>query len=245
MGSIVGMRAAARHPRIAITRAIAACSRPPQPTPGPTVDSHVRLPLRVPRQPPANRPLDETSRTSAIFRSCRWQLILVSSAATRQSRSRCARPTGPRLPRPARKNLERVHPTGLCRSLWRLVAHRMRIMFSGLLASGLLCAGIATAQPCAKPADVFAFAVASLKSKLMVTALTCNQQDRYNDFVQRFRGDLMTQERAPARLLCPRIRWRPRAAGARRLHHQPGEHPFGNRHPAGHVVLPDERRHLR
>jgi len=72
----------------------------------------------------------------------------------------------------------------------------MRVMFSGLLASGLLCAGIAAAQPCAKPPDVFAFAVASLKSKLMVTALTCNQQDRYNDFVQHFRGNLMTQEHA-------------------------------------------------
>ena len=72
----------------------------------------------------------------------------------------------------------------------------MRIMFSGLLAAGLLCAGIASAQQCAKPADVSAFDIAGLKSKLMVTALTCNQQDRYNEFVQRFRSDLMSQERA-------------------------------------------------
>ena len=72
----------------------------------------------------------------------------------------------------------------------------MRIMFSGLVAAGLLCAGIASAQQCAKPADVSAFDIASLKSKLMVTALTCNQQDRYNEFVQRFRSDLMSQERA-------------------------------------------------
>ena len=41
-----------------------------------------------------------------------------------------------------------------------------------------------------------AFDIAGLKSKLMVTALTCNQQDRYNEFVLRFRGDLMAQERA-------------------------------------------------
>ena len=60
----------------------------------------------------------------------------------------------------------------------------MRTMVSAVLATGLLSAGIAAAQPCAKPADVTAFDVASLKSKLMVTALTCNQQDRYNDFVQ-------------------------------------------------------------
>ena len=73
---------------------------------------------------------------------------------------------------------------------------RMRISCSPSLAAGLLCAGIAGAQPCAKPADVSAFDIAGLKSKLMVTALTCNQQDRYNDFVQRFRSELMAHERA-------------------------------------------------
>jgi hypothetical protein len=72
----------------------------------------------------------------------------------------------------------------------------MHVMFSGLLAAGLLCTGIASAQPCAKPADVSAFDIAGLKSKLMVTALTCNQQERYNEFVQRFRSDLMTHDRA-------------------------------------------------
>jgi hypothetical protein len=72
----------------------------------------------------------------------------------------------------------------------------MRTMFSGLLAAGLLCAGIASADQCARPADVSAFDIAGLKSKLMVTALTCSQQDRYNEFVQRFRSDLMSQERA-------------------------------------------------
>ena len=30
----------------------------------------------------------------------------------------------------------------------------------------------------------------------MVTALSCNQQSRYNDFVQRFRSDLLAHERA-------------------------------------------------
>jgi hypothetical protein len=41
-----------------------------------------------------------------------------------------------------------------------------------LLTVGLSCAGIAYAQPCAKPADVSPFDIAGLKSKLMVTALT-------------------------------------------------------------------------
>ena len=72
----------------------------------------------------------------------------------------------------------------------------MHTMFSGLLAAGVLCAGIASAEQCAKPADASAFAIAGLKSKLMITALTCSQQDRYNEFVQRFRSDLVSQERA-------------------------------------------------
>ena len=72
----------------------------------------------------------------------------------------------------------------------------MRMMSMSLLATGLLSGGMALAEPCAKPADVNAFDVAGLKSKLMVTAITCSQQDRYNDFVQRFRGELIAQERA-------------------------------------------------
>jgi hypothetical protein len=72
----------------------------------------------------------------------------------------------------------------------------MRAMVSAALLAGPLFAGIAAAQPCARPADLTALEVASLKSKLMVTAITCSQQDRYNDFVQRFRSDLMAHERA-------------------------------------------------
>ncbi len=72
----------------------------------------------------------------------------------------------------------------------------MRATLYALTAAGLLSAGLAAAEPCARPTDVAALQVASLKSKLMVTALTCNQQDRYNDFVQRFRSDLLSQERA-------------------------------------------------
>lgn len=72
----------------------------------------------------------------------------------------------------------------------------MRVLSLSLIATGLLSAGMAAAEPCARPADLTAFDIAGLKSKLMVTALTCNQQDRYNDFVQRFRGELTTHERA-------------------------------------------------
>jgi hypothetical protein len=72
----------------------------------------------------------------------------------------------------------------------------MRLLFPSLLVASLACAGIAGAQPCTRPADVSAFDVAALKTKLMVTALTCNRQDRYNEFVLRFRGDLIAHERA-------------------------------------------------
>lgn len=71
----------------------------------------------------------------------------------------------------------------------------MRSISSGLIAGLLLGAGIAAAEPCARPADVTAFDVAGLKSKLMVTAITCSQQDQYNAFVQRFRTELVTHER--------------------------------------------------
>jgi len=65
-----------------------------------------------------------------------------------------------------------------------------------LLAAGILTAPLAVAQPCTRPADRAAFDVAGLKSQLMVTALTCGERDKYNDFVTRFRPDLMRHEHA-------------------------------------------------
>ena len=71
----------------------------------------------------------------------------------------------------------------------------MRLVFSGLAAVALT-ASIASAQPCARPADMSAFDVAGLKSHLMVIALSCGRQDRYNDFIHRYQSDLMGHERA-------------------------------------------------
>jgi hypothetical protein len=71
---------------------------------------------------------------------------------------------------------------------------RMRLLI--LLAAGTLSAPLAFAQPCARPADRAAFDVAGLKSQLMVTALSCDERDKYNDFVIRFRSDLMRHEHA-------------------------------------------------
>jgi hypothetical protein len=65
---------------------------------------------------------------------------------------------------------------------------------SGALAILLLLSQPAWADPCARPAELSAFDVAKLKSQLMVTALACDVRDRYNDFVLRFRTDLMAKE---------------------------------------------------
>lgn len=70
------------------------------------------------------------------------------------------------------------------------------IFFSAPLLATLLGTSLAAAPDCARPADQAAFDVASLKSQLMVTALTCDMRDQYNAFVLRFRADLMVQERA-------------------------------------------------
>ena len=48
---------------------------------------------------------------------------------------------------------------------------------------------------CARPADKSALDIAGLKSELMVIALECDARDRYNDFVNRFKTDLMREER--------------------------------------------------
>ncbi len=71
----------------------------------------------------------------------------------------------------------------------------MRILVSGLLAAALLSGHMADAQ-CVRPGDLPAFDVTALKSKLMVTALTCGEQDKYNAFVTKYRPELTSQDKA-------------------------------------------------
>ena len=53
----------------------------------------------------------------------------------------------------------------------------------------------AAAAHCAPTrADSEAFDVSGLKSELMVTALSCNEQDRYNAFIAKFHPDLIAEE---------------------------------------------------
>ncbi len=64
------------------------------------------------------------------------------------------------------------------------------------LAAVLFAPGLAAAaEPCARPADKGAFDVAALKSRLMITALTCNAHDQYNDFVSHYRVALDQQDK--------------------------------------------------
>ncbi|GBQ61940.1 hypothetical protein AA103196_0178 [Ameyamaea chiangmaiensis NBRC 103196] len=74
---------------------------------------------------------------------------------------------------------------------WRLAA--AGAAFGGLLASTLAPVAHAAGTCGVTPAHE-AFDVQGLKSELMVTALSCSQQDRYNAFVAKFRAHLMDEE---------------------------------------------------
>lgn len=69
----------------------------------------------------------------------------------------------------------------------------MRMLVSGLLAIGLT-SNIAAAQ-CVRPGDYPAFDVTALKTKLMVTALTCSADDKYNAFITRYRPELASHDK--------------------------------------------------
>ena len=71
----------------------------------------------------------------------------------------------------------------------------MRMLVSGLLAVGLVASHAAAAQ-CVRPADYPAFDVTALKTKLMVTALTCSADEKYNAFITKYRPELESQDKA-------------------------------------------------
>jgi len=52
-----------------------------------------------------------------------------------------------------------------------------------------------TAPWCARPAEITAFSVAALKSDLMVAAVSCQADAKYNAFVTRYRPSLVAQEK--------------------------------------------------
>ncbi len=48
---------------------------------------------------------------------------------------------------------------------------------------------------CAKPPELAAIEVEGLKSRLMVTALSCGTQDKYNAFIRRYRAALAADDK--------------------------------------------------
>jgi hypothetical protein len=93
----------------------------------------------------------------------------------------------------------------------------MRVPFAVLLAVGLLgCQNPAKppepavaefvpppptpptekAAMCVRPPEKDAFEISALKSQLMVTAISCQSEDKYNAFVARYRTDLVGEEKA-------------------------------------------------
>jgi len=72
--------------------------------------------------------------------------------------------------------------------LWKEAAAMRTKLFSGLAALALIAAGnqpaLAAAQ-CMQAAEKTAFDVRALQSQLMIAALTCEQRDEYNTFVER------------------------------------------------------------
>jgi hypothetical protein len=71
----------------------------------------------------------------------------------------------------------------------------MLIRFASIVAVGALASHMAFAAPCVKPADIAAFNVMGLKTRLMVTALSCNAGKAYSAFAARFRPVLAKEDR--------------------------------------------------
>lgn len=71
----------------------------------------------------------------------------------------------------------------------------MRLLMTSLVAAGLL-AGPVQAAECLRKEDHVAVDVTTLKTLLMVTALTCQADERYNAFVRKYQADLQREDRS-------------------------------------------------
>ena len=70
----------------------------------------------------------------------------------------------------------------------------MRRLMTGLLTASLLASTAARAQNCASSADQATFDVEALKSMMLVLATNCHEDQRYNAFVNRYKGELGRME---------------------------------------------------
>ena len=71
----------------------------------------------------------------------------------------------------------------------------MRLMLTSLVAASLMSSPIYAAE-CLNPSDHVAMDVIALKTQLMVTALTCQADERYNTFVRKYQPELQREDRS-------------------------------------------------
>lgn len=71
----------------------------------------------------------------------------------------------------------------------------MRLMLSSLVAASLMASPLLAAE-CTRPAEHTALDVTALKTQLMVMALTCKADERYNAFVSKYRPDLVQADKS-------------------------------------------------
>ena len=70
----------------------------------------------------------------------------------------------------------------------------MRRFLTSFVIAGLMT-GQVHAADCLRPTDHVALDVVALKTQLMVTALTCQADERYNAFVRKYQSDLQRENK--------------------------------------------------
>ena len=71
-----------------------------------------------------------------------------------------------------------------------------RVAIRAVLASALMIQQALAAPVCLQPSERPVFDVAALRSQMMVLATSCHDDTQYNAFMNRYRPDLMANERA-------------------------------------------------
>jgi hypothetical protein len=76
------------------------------------------------------------------------------------------------------------------------MARSVVVIFAAAALTALMPFAAAAEMPCASNEEARGFTLRHLQSRLMVAALSCNQRDAYNSFVQRFMVDLTSGGKA-------------------------------------------------
>ncbi len=71
----------------------------------------------------------------------------------------------------------------------------MRLLLTSLVAAGLMTSPLSAAE-CLRSNDVTALDITGLKTQLMVTALTCKANNRYNAFIHKYQPELQREDKS-------------------------------------------------